>query len=31
MSLRTLVWVTIATIAWRGILRRQQAVPEGSR
>jgi hypothetical protein len=31
MSLRTLVWVTIAAIAWRGILRRQQAVPEGSR
>jgi hypothetical protein len=30
MSLRTLVWVTIAAIAWRGLMRVKPARPEGA-
>jgi hypothetical protein len=30
MSLRTLVWVTIAAIAWRGLVRVKPAKPEGA-
>ena len=31
MSLRTLVWVTIAAIAWRGLLRIKPTLPQGAR
>lgn len=31
MSLRTLVWVTIATIAWRGLRCSKPAMPQGAR